>query len=311
MAAGEDKTNFMLEACEELKNKEGNKSLTDEIIRQNTRLENAIHKLEAELKVTTRDLQIKDDIPGTKMKFTPMENPENDSQFLNISYSFQVNLQIPYELQKGQALITFEKEEVAQNVIRMGEHHVQIEDRDVKIMAQPVALDSGIRFQVHVQVSKVKIQVTGIPDGLPEDQMRDKLELSFSKSRNGGGEVECVEYDSTSRSAIITFVELGVADKILKKKDYPLYINQNCHTVTVSPYIKTNLEKFQVFSGISTRTVLLTGIEDIQVDEETVEDLVNIHFQRGKNGGGEVDVVKCSVSQPQIAYFEEETYGII
>lgn len=41
------------------------------------------------------------------------------------------------------------------------------------------------------------------------------------------------------------------------------------------------------------------------MDEETVEDLVSIHFQREKNGGGEVDVVKCSLGQPYIAYFEE------
>lgn len=55
----------------------------------------------------------------------------------------------------------------------------------------------------------MKISVTDIPDELPESQMRDKLELSFSKSRNGGGEVECVEYDKQTGSALITFVESG------------------------------------------------------------------------------------------------------
>lgn len=60
--------------------------------------------------------QIKEDIPETEMKFTSLENPENDSQFLNISCSFQVSSQILYELQKGQALITFEKEEGMGNV---------------------------------------------------------------------------------------------------------------------------------------------------------------------------------------------------
>lgn len=63
--------------------------------------------------------------------------------------------------------------------------------------------------QVHVEVSKVKINVAEIPDELPENQMRDKLELSFCKSRNGGGEVECVEYDKQARSAVVTFVESG------------------------------------------------------------------------------------------------------
>lgn len=61
-----------------------------------------------------------------------------------------------------------------------------------------------------------------------------------------------------------------------------------------------------MFSGISERTVLLTGMEDLQMmDEEILQDLVNIHFQREKNGGGEVEVVKCALDQPCIAYFEE------
>uniref|UniRef100_A0A8C0Z4P4 N-myc and STAT interactor n=1 Tax=Canis lupus familiaris TaxID=9615 RepID=A0A8C0Z4P4_CANLF len=257
--------------------------------------------------VTKNELRkIKEDIPETKVKFTSLENPETDSQFLNISCSFQVSSPIFYELQKGQALITFEREEVAQNVIRMGKHRIHIEDVDVEVVAKPVPLNSGVRFQVHEEVSKVKINVSEIPDALPEDQMRDKLELSFSKSRNGGGEVLCVQYHRPSHSAVVTFMEAGVADKILKKKDYPLYINENCYNVIVSPYTETHLKQFQMFSGISERTVLLTGMEDLQMmDEEILQDLVNIHFQREKNGGGEVEVVKCALDQPCIAYFEE------
>ncbi|XP_058571299.1 N-myc-interactor isoform X1 [Neofelis nebulosa] len=295
---------------EEFMKDEQRERLIDKIAKENTQLKEEIQRLEAELQESTINSQIKEDIPETEMKFTSLENPENDSQFLNVSCSFQVSSQVLYELQKGQALITFEKEEVAQNVIRMGKHHVQIEDVDVEVMAKPVPLNSGVRFQVHVEVSKVKINVTEIPDELPEDQMRDKLELSFSKSRNGGGEVLCVQYDKQSRSAVITFLETGgihtFADKILKKKEYPLCINQNYYRVIVSPYIETDLKNFQAFSGISRRTVLLTGMEDLQMmDEEILEDLVNIYFQRETNGGGEVEVVKCSLGQACIAYFEE------
>lgn len=64
-------------------------------------------------------------------------------------------------------------------------------------------------LQVYVEISKMKIKVTGIPDELPKEQMRDKLELSFCKSRNGGGEVESVDYNEQTGSAVITFVELG------------------------------------------------------------------------------------------------------
>ncbi|XP_004423895.1 PREDICTED: N-myc-interactor [Ceratotherium simum simum] len=309
MAADEDDKKQILQEHwldEEFMKDEENKRLIEEIAKENNQLKEEIQKLEAELQEATRNSQIKEDIPDTKVKFTSAENSEDDSQFLNVSCSFQVNSQVPYELQKGQALITFEKEEVAQNVIRMGKHHVQMEDIYVEVMAKPVPLKSGVRFQVYVEISKVKINVTEIPDELPENQMRDKLELSFCKSRHGGGEVESVEYDMRSGSAVITFVETGVADKILKKKDYPLYTDHNCHRVIVSPYIEKHLKKFQVFSGVSKRTVLLTGMEDLDtMDEEIVEDLISIHFQREKNGGGEVEVVRCSLGRPHVAYFEE------
>ncbi|MXQ94972.1 hypothetical protein E5288_WYG014118 [Bos mutus] len=301
MAADEDNKEQVLKECEQaeeiMKDKQ-NQKLISEITKENIQLKEEIQKLEAELQEITRTSQINEDIPETKIKFTSVENPESDSEFLDISYSCQVSSKVPYELQKGQALITFEKEEVAQNVIRMEYHHVQVQNENVMLTANPVSLNSGVKFQVHVGVSKMKINVTDIPDELPESQMRDKLELSFSKSRNGGGEVEYVEYNKQTRSALITFVESGVADKILKMKDYPLYINQNCHRVTVSPYTETHLKKFQVFSGVSKRTVLLTGLKDLQTtDEEVVEDFISIHFQREKNGGGEVEASVLNVKE--------------
>ena len=44
----------------------------------------------------------------------------------------------------------------------------------------------------------------------------------------------------------VFFGLLSVADKILKKKTYPLYMNQKCYSVAVSPFIERRLEKYQV-----------------------------------------------------------------
>lgn len=276
------------------------------MVQENIHLKEEIQKLELELLEPTGSFQIKEDIPEAKVKFTSMETPVSDNQFSNISCSFQVSSQVPYELQRGQALITFENEEVAQNVIRMGLHRVKIEQQEVEVTAKPVPLNSGVRFQFHTDISKMKVDVTGIPDECPENQMRDKLALSFCKSRNGGGEVEHVEYDKQSRSAVITFVQSGVADTILKKKDFPFYIDEKCFRVMVSPHVEKYLKKFQMFSGISTRTVLLMGLDRTPIlDEEVAEDFISIHFQREKNGGGEVDVVKCALCQSYVVYFEE------
>ncbi|XP_052038428.1 N-myc-interactor [Apodemus sylvaticus] len=308
----DDDIDNMMQVCEERLSEMDilrgaqSKGLLHEIMRENSELEEEIKKLESELQSDARKFQIKENVPERKLKFTSVESPEDGGHFSNSSCSFQMSSQILYELQKGQALITFEREEVAQNVIAIGEHVVQMEGTSVKVSAHPVPLNIGIRFQVHVDISKMKINVMGIPDELSEEQTRDKLELSFCKSRNGGGEVESVDYDRKSGSAVITFVEAGVADKILKKKTYPLYMNQKCYNVAVSPFIEQHLEKYQVFSAVSKKTVLLTGLEGIAIDEETGEDLLSIHFQRKNNGGGEVEVVKCSLDQPFTAYFEEE-----
>lgn len=44
----------------------------------------------------------------------------------------------------------------------------------------------------------------------------------------------------------LSFCLFSVADKILKKKTYPLYMNPKCYQVTVSPFIERRLEKYQV-----------------------------------------------------------------
>ncbi|XP_074159576.1 N-myc-interactor isoform X3 [Sminthopsis crassicaudata] len=217
----------------------------NEMIKTNVKLAMENEKLETEL-LQSPSYLIKKNVPKKKMKFTSVENPKDDSQYLNISCSFQVTTQFEYELQKGQALLTFEDEEVAQNVIKRGRHLVKLENEKVQLMAKAVPLKTGVSLQVHTRISKKKIDVSEIPDELPEEQMRDKLALSFSKSRYGGGEVEDVEYDKKSQTAVITFLENGVADTILKHKTYPLYTNTNCHQVVVSPHMEKHIDQLQM-----------------------------------------------------------------
>ncbi|XP_044539257.1 N-myc-interactor-like, partial [Gracilinanus agilis] len=277
----------------------------DEMAKANTELKIEIKKAERELEQPLSYL-VKRNIPTEKMKFISVESPEDDNQYLNISCSFQVTTQLEYELKRGQALITFEDEYVAQNVIKRGKHRVTFDKEEMKLMAKPVPLKTGLIFQVHSKISKKKINVAGIPNELPEDQMRDKLALSFSKSQNGGGEVEHVEYNINTETVVITFLQNGVADNILKHKKYPLHTNTSCYQVVVSPHMEKHIKKLQVFSGISKRTVPLTGFKNIQDDEESIEEDIFNHFQKGSNGGGDVDVVKCALKKPQIAYFEAD-----
>ncbi|NXR13026.1 NMI protein, partial [Semnornis frantzii] len=92
-----------------------------------------------------------------------------------------------------------------------GKHTVILEKKTTDMKVIPFTLDMGIKFELHITISGKKINVSEIPDlSIPDDWMRDKLELNFYKPGQGrGGEVEAVKYDRQSRTAVITFLKPG------------------------------------------------------------------------------------------------------
>lgn len=47
---------------------------------------------------------------------------------------------------------------------------------------------------------------------------------------------------------------------------------------------------FQTEMAVCPRTVLLSGIPDV-MERETLQDVLEIHFQKSSNGGGEIQAV--------------------
>ncbi|NWH63107.1 NMI protein, partial [Geococcyx californianus] len=89
-------------------------------------------------------------------------------------------------------------------------HAVNLDNKIADLRVKPFILEMGIKFELHVTVSGNKINVSDIPNlSVPEEWMRDKLELNFYKSGQGGGEVENVSYDEQSRTASVTFLTPG------------------------------------------------------------------------------------------------------
>ncbi|NXK75708.1 NMI protein, partial [Amazona guildingii] len=89
-------------------------------------------------------------------------------------------------------------------------HTVNLDNKTADLRVMPFTLEMGIKFKLHVTISGKKISVSEVPELLiPGDWMRDKLELNFYKSERGGGEVENVNYDKQSRTAVITFLRPG------------------------------------------------------------------------------------------------------
>ncbi|NXY18063.1 NMI protein, partial [Atrichornis clamosus] len=90
-------------------------------------------------------------------------------------------------------------------------HTVNLDNKTADVTVEPLTLEMGFQFELHVTISGKKINVSDIPElALPEDWMRDKLELNFYKTKQGGGgEIENVTYNQQSRTAVITFRKPG------------------------------------------------------------------------------------------------------
>ncbi|NXY86104.1 NMI protein, partial [Alcedo cyanopectus] len=92
-----------------------------------------------------------------------------------------------------------------------GKHAVNLDNKIADVRVKPFTLEMGFKFELHVTISGKKINVSEVPElSIPDEWMRDKLELNFYKSeQGGGGEIENVTYDKQSRTAVITYHKPG------------------------------------------------------------------------------------------------------
>ncbi|KAM6200571.1 N-myc-interactor [Sarcoramphus papa] len=280
---------------------------------ENAELKREIEKLKEDLaecsSVVLRAGQIKKKVAEMKMKFTHMEDMKDDYPDMNTHCVFGVATKIPFRLNQNQALLTFEDEEVAQRLIKMGKHTVNLDNKVAEVRVKPFTLEMGIKFELHVTISGKKINVSELPElSIPEEWMRDKLELNFYKSeQGGGGEVENVNYDKQSRTAVITFLRPGAANGFVRCTKYPFFVNGRYCKLSVSPNTNVHLEKLQLYCGISKKTILLKGIQETEDDEESIQDMIEIHFQKPSNSGGEIDKIKFVSKGVTWVWFEEDT----
>ncbi|XP_061092193.1 N-myc-interactor-like [Conger conger] len=251
-------------------------------------------------------LKINAEIPEKKVVFTGVEKTTRDANYDNTMAVFSITQRPTFLLKGCQALITFEEEEVAAKILNQATCPVMFGTKRVCVTPQPVTLEPSVKFEVHMQVSKRKICFSDAAPILPEEHMKDWLEACFSKPSRGGGEVVDVTYNKKRGSGQVTFLNTGVAENLTLKNKYCLDTNRKI-AVSTFPSLEYQLKNFQTFSRVTKRTVLLDGIEDIQ-DEEDQQDILEIHFQKPTNNGGEVDTIKyLSKGKDAEAYFTEDT----
>ncbi|XP_069490291.1 interferon-induced 35 kDa protein [Ambystoma mexicanum] len=211
-----------------------------------------------------------------------------------------------YPMSGGTALITFEKAEVAASVIAREEHLVKFEECSIRVEASAVELPMPSSIDIDMQVCNCRILVSNLPESLPQESMLDKVELFLSKTRNGGGEVDQREFLPDSGNVVFTFRDEGVAKGLTKMENIPFPFENKTYQLKVTPYVKGEIQAMKLRDSTCLKTVQLTGIPDI-MDEEAMQDVLEIHFQKKSNGGGQVEVVHyVRLGKSGIAVFEED-----
>lgn len=249
------------------------------------------------------ELAVDNKLPHENINCTKEET--GGTNLSDISYTCQVVIQHPYVLQGGQVLLTFENEEVAQGIIDRDRHNVEILDEYEDVRASKIDLGRTVKFEVNMNISNKKIMVHDLPTNLSEETLKDKLEIFFYKSDIGGGEIESVEYNRNNNSAIINYKDNGVVPRVLRRTSHQFTAGGSMYEIGIAPMIEIELNKLQIFSGICQKTVLLAEITNQTENEEDLKDLIQIHFQKPSNGGGEVEYVAFSYKNI-LAHFEED-----
>ncbi|TNN85928.1 N-myc-interactor [Liparis tanakae] len=79
------------------------------------------------------------------------------------------------------------------------------------------------------------VRVSGLPADIEDDRLKDKLCIHFMRARNGGGEINSVTIvKATPVSALITFQDSGVAQRVIQHRRYTLEVDEKKYEVIVT-----------------------------------------------------------------------------
>ncbi|XP_072549390.1 interferon-induced 35 kDa protein [Salminus brasiliensis] len=221
--------------------------------------------------------------------------------------SFDMKPRIMYPMEGGTALITFEEEEVAEKILALKEHEVALGECSIVVQAEPVRFLVPSGVELDTQVCPHRILVSNLPKKESVDRILDKLEIHFSKSKNGGGEVEETDMLEDAGNVVITFMDSNIAKGLTDKQTHEVEMERGKkHKVKVTPFLNGSITVLQTCNITCKKTVLLTGIPAV-MDQDNLQDQLEIHFQKTANSGGEVDaIVYNPPGRRSLAVFEEE-----
>ncbi|XP_068428738.1 N-myc-interactor [Clinocottus analis] len=291
-------------------------TVKDELLKLGGRRQDLLNKLKkcqaaleakrAESRKLKQKFKIYAQIPDTEVEFRAQSKEERGDSSQQIRGVFAISQRPTVLLQGGQALITFEEEKVASQILKIAQCSVSCENISLDVKPKRITMDPAVKFEIHLNVSRKELKVSNIPTCMPEERIKERLEMSFSRPSRGGGEVDGVEYDRNTGTGQVTFLHPGVAESLALKGRYHVDLESEVN-VQVGPTFNHQLCKFQTFCGSLKRTILLDDIE-YKDDEEDLLDHLEIHFQKPSNYGGEIESIQyTSRGKALQAFFCEDS----
>ncbi|XP_034042667.1 N-myc-interactor [Thalassophryne amazonica] len=250
----------------------------------------ALEDKRAESMILNKKFKISAALPAMEVNFSRQTTEDDGDGDQFIQGVFAISQKPAVILKGGQALLTFEEEKVASQVLKIPKCSVLYEETQLDVKPKRVSVEPTVKFELHLSVSRKELIVSDIPSSMSVEQTKDRLHINFSRPSRGGGEVENIEYDQNTGTGHITFLHPGVAESLALRGRYTVDL-QSPVSVHVGPVCKKQLRKFQTFCGVPKRTILLDEIRDFG-DEEDLQDVLEIHFQKPSNYGGEIENIK-------------------
>ncbi|CAB4023542.1 poly [ADP-ribose] polymerase 14-like isoform X2 [Paramuricea clavata] len=179
---------------------------------------------------------------------------------------------------KKEAIVVFEDMKVAKKVV--GREQV-FKGKVLNIKLQETETNPNNEESERENVEKARtILVSGLPEGVTEGDVH----IHFQKKKNGGGEVEKVTILPEENTALVVFEDPEVAKKVVDREQVfkGKVLNVKLKDTETNP----NNEESEKENVEKSRTILVSNLPD-----GVTESGFHIHFQKKKNGGGEVEKV--------------------
>ncbi|XP_061568664.1 interferon-induced protein 35 [Cololabis saira] len=246
------------------------------------KVQDAVREQEAQNAGLREKADVFSSMPQKKFVFRGATQDADDWQTL------EMKPHVIYPMEGGTALITFEEEDVATKILDMKTHKVDLGGEcSISVEARPVHLMLPSLVEIDSDVCHRRILVSDLP-AMDTDTLLNKLEIHFSKSKHGGGEVDSCEFLADSGTAAIAFVGDGIAKRLAEVEYHEVKLQKKKHRVRVTAFLNGQITNLKTKMTTCPRTVLLTGIPNV-MEEETMQDLLEINFQKNANGGGEIE----------------------